>query len=228
MAVSKVKATYWAFTAYEEQWHLFVDANNVAKQPTGVIAEWGWQTEKCKETGRLHFQGWLRCHEQTRGRAIMDLIPGVHIEKAVKPPQALKNYCMKADTKHGDYVEATNQERHYRPEELLIWIASLRDPDDVESEWRAFETGKHAEWLKDRNIREYKKGVISILRENIKLTTTFMNVAYQKMYVDFREVFVEKAEDLKNKKQTDRQTDTPEPEVEEDTPAEKGLRLLPE
>lgn len=147
----------------------------------------------------------------------MDLIPGVHIE-AAKKTIALLNYCQKEETKDGEYVEATNKERIYRPEELLIWIASLRDTSDDPSGERAFENGEWEKWVKARNRREFKSGVKAILRQNIKLTTVFMNVAYEKMYIDYRDVYTEKAEeaerkssslevDEKNKNQTDRQTD---------------------
>lgn len=91
----------WAFTAYEPQWRLF------DQQPPPGIAEWGWQKEKCPDTDRLHYQGYLRLTAQQRLSWFKDKLPGVHVEKCgwktPEKPQsecwkALVNYCKKKDT----------------------------------------------------------------------------------------------------------------------------------
>lgn len=94
------KTTRWSFTAYEKQWPLF------ESMPL-CVAEWGWQTETCKETQRLHYQGYLRTKTQMRLVTLVKELPGVHLEVCGKntpeKPQAecwkaLVKYCSKEDT----------------------------------------------------------------------------------------------------------------------------------
>lgn len=84
------KTTRWAFTAYQDQWDLF-------KTMPECVAEWGWQTEKCPDTERLHYQGYIRTKRQVRFSQMKKDFPGVHIE-AAKNWQALLNYCKKSDS----------------------------------------------------------------------------------------------------------------------------------
>lgn len=88
-----VKTTRWAFTAYESQWHLF----KVGCIPASV-AEWGWNTEKCPETSRLHYQGYLRTKQQVRLSQLIKIFPGVHLEPA-RNWEATKNYSGKVETR---------------------------------------------------------------------------------------------------------------------------------
>ena len=96
------KTTRWAFTAYEAQWPLF------EKMPPG-IGEWGWQLEKCPDTGRLHYQGYLRTVQQHRfkgepGRfstpneSLRNILPGVHIT-AAEDWIKLIQYCKKKESR---------------------------------------------------------------------------------------------------------------------------------
>jgi len=93
------RTTQWAFTAYEDQWYLF------DRMPPGV-AEWGWNTELCPKTNKLHKQGYMRTSGQYRfnpsnrkpSDTLCHLFPGVHIE-AAKEWGALKNYCKKPETR---------------------------------------------------------------------------------------------------------------------------------
>jgi len=111
------KTTHWAFTAYEDQWALFA-------QMPAPIAEWGWQEEICPDTGRKHYQGYMRTRQQHRfkgshpAESCKKLLPKVHIEPCGwKHPEktpaqnwiALKTYCGKSDTSvPGTKVFATN------------------------------------------------------------------------------------------------------------------------
>lgn len=85
------KSSRWQFTAYEDQWALFVS------MPPG-IAEWGWQKEQCPKTQKLHYQGYLRTPAQVRFSALKKILPGVHLEVA-KNWQALVAYCAKIETR---------------------------------------------------------------------------------------------------------------------------------
>jgi len=85
------KSSRWAFTAYEEQWHLF------NTMPPG-IAEWGWNAEVCPKTNRKHYQGYLRLTAQQRFAWLKKILPGVHIEIS-RNWEALKLYCQKDETR---------------------------------------------------------------------------------------------------------------------------------
>jgi len=89
--MSDIRSSRWQFTAYEAQWNLF--------QGTlpAIVAEVGWQTEKCPETGRLHYQGYIRTTNQQRFSALKKAYPGVHLEVA-RNWDALVAYCKKTDT----------------------------------------------------------------------------------------------------------------------------------
>lgn len=98
--MSSEKTTRWSFTAYEAQWPMF------ESMPMSV-AEWGWQTEICEKTQRLHYQGYIRTKSQVRFSQLQKELPGVHLEVCGKntpdKPQAecwkaLVQYCKKADT----------------------------------------------------------------------------------------------------------------------------------
>lgn len=88
--MSSEKTTRWSFTAYEAQWPLF-------ESMPMCVAEWGWQTEKCGETQRLHYQGYIRTKVQMRFSQLKKELPGVHLEVA-KNWDALLEYCRKTKT----------------------------------------------------------------------------------------------------------------------------------
>ena len=96
------KSTRWAFTAYEGQWNLFIT------MPPDVL-EWGWQTERCPRTERLHYQGYLVLRRQQRLAALVKLFPGVHFEIA-RNWTDLVNYCKKPETRveGAEQVHRTN------------------------------------------------------------------------------------------------------------------------
>lgn len=91
------KTTRWAFTAFEGQWKCF------EKMPPG-IGEWGWQVETCPDTGRRHYQGFIRTVGQHRFKgkqpndSLCRMFPGVHIEPASNW-LALLNYCKKKESR---------------------------------------------------------------------------------------------------------------------------------
>lgn len=112
------KSTRWAFTAFEDYWHLFQDI----KSP---IAEWGWQTEECPTTGKKHYQGFLRTQTQVRHKALRDLLPGVHIEVS-KNWNALLKYCNKSETRTADSVavHVVSKNRHMTMADALTALVS--------------------------------------------------------------------------------------------------------
>lgn len=208
------KATRWAFTAYEQQWHLFQN-----RPP--IIAEWGWQEEVCPDTGRHHYQGYIRTDRQVRMSQLIKLLPGVHLEIA-RNWQATVQYCKKSETAiDGTRHHETNGIASLSMAQALIRVARAR-PRDINLDFDTLEDYKKAYAL------EYDRATTTLLREDRNLVGLYSQPQYERAYIKWRKVWVEFAEAEQDEK-TDRQTDnSPEPEVEEDTPAEKGLRLLPE
>lgn len=97
------KSTRWAFTAYEDQWHLFKEGHIPIS-----VAEWGWNHEQCPETNRKHYQGYVRTKQQVRFSAIQKIFPGVHLEVA-RDWNKLKQYCAKGETR----IEGTQPVSEY-------------------------------------------------------------------------------------------------------------------
>lgn len=113
------KTTRWAFTAYEDQWHLFV---NIKQYPD--VAEWGWQKETCPTSGRLHYQGYMRTKRQYRHAGMRKMFPTVHIEVA-REWHKLRSYCRKKETSiTGSNVHATNETEYWPLERLMIELTN--------------------------------------------------------------------------------------------------------
>jgi len=111
------KTTRWAFTAYEDQWYLF-------KQIPDKVKEWGWQTEKCPTSGRLHYQGYILTRTQNRHKAMREMLPGVNIS-AAREWTALLKYCKKTETAiEGTQVSQVNERKFLKFAEALMRIAT--------------------------------------------------------------------------------------------------------
>ena len=117
------KTTRWAMTVYEQQWPL------LEKMPE-IIAEWGWQDEKCPDTGRVHRQGYFRTHRQVRFSQAKQALPGVHIEVA-RDWNKLLNYCKKADTSLGNQVHQVSTNVPMTMAESLIALAKYHWVDKM-------------------------------------------------------------------------------------------------
>jgi len=115
------KSTRWAMTVYEGQWPL------LEKMPE-LIAEWGWQDEKCPDTGRVHRQGYFRTHRQVRFKQAKEVLPGVHIEVA-RDWNKLLNYCKKVDTSLGNQVHQVSTNVPMTMADSLIALAEYHWPD---------------------------------------------------------------------------------------------------
>jgi len=84
------KTTRWAMTVFEAEFPLLLVMPE-------LVAEWGWQDERCPLTNTLHRQGYLRTKRQVRFSQLKKILPKVHIEPA-KNWDALRKYCEKEDT----------------------------------------------------------------------------------------------------------------------------------
>lgn len=189
------KSTRWSFTAYEEQWSLFE-----AMPP--IIAEWGWQVEVCPKTQRQHYQGYLRTTRQVRFSQLKQALPGVHIEPA-KNWQALVQYCTKKDTAvEGTQVHETSTTASLSMAKALIKVAEHR-PKDLD-----FTKCESPKDFRELFVYEFEKSVSKILELDENLIGLYSQPQYERAYVKWRSVWTSKAD-----AKTDRQTDSPEPEV---------------
>lgn len=98
----------WSITIFnEEEIHKIQDKENLPE----FIREVYGQMEKCKTSGREHFQGCL-ITKYCRFSQIKKFLPTTHIEKAIQK-EALIKYVKKSDTKIGDDVEIVNERPYY-------------------------------------------------------------------------------------------------------------------
>lgn len=184
------KSQRWAFTAYEQDWECY-------KVMPEIVAEWGWQTEKCPKTDRLHYQGYMRLKRQARLAQLKKIFPTTHFEIA-KNWDALVQYCKKTETAIEGTQKHEQGTKYMSMSEALIKVALNRtkwDNDRCET----------AEDYKRRNILEYDDAVGKLLRADPNLIGLYSQPQYERAYVKWRAVWVEKADEIIEK--TDRQTD---------------------
>lgn len=105
------KTTRWAFTMYEDQYHLLdtIDKN--------IVKMIKYQDEICPDTQRKHKQGCILTHQQQRFSAMVKMLPGVHLEKA-KNWTALLNYCEKSESRDVSGSQVTINYDSYAPKKL--------------------------------------------------------------------------------------------------------------
>lgn len=187
------KSTRWAFTAYENQWELF------NRPVTDPIAKWGWQEEVCPDSGRRHYQGYIQTTRQVRLSQLVKILPGVHLEIA-RNWDALVNYCKKDETAvDGTRFEATNPVRSMSMAQALIRVASKVKPVFTGAD-------SDLDQIRKRNALEFDVAVAELLREDENLIGLYSQPQYERAYVKWRNVWLEKA----NSEKTDRQTDIDE------------------
>lgn len=122
MAQYQFRSTWWLITAYDKNLELLesygqpnADRSTI---PRGVRAIHGG-VEVCPTTGRRHFQGAIECNGQQRAVFFRDWLPGVHFEVA-KNKDAVKKYCLKADTAEGVKGTVSNPVQYLTMDKLLM------------------------------------------------------------------------------------------------------------
>lgn len=113
------KATNWAVTAFKEDEMLALSHN--ANYPIYVKRVYGGQ-EKCKDTGRLHFQGHITLWSQQRMSALKKWLPTAHLEIA-RDFKASITYAMKKDTAVGEKLMLDSLVPHVDNQEALMMLA---------------------------------------------------------------------------------------------------------
>jgi len=112
------KATWWSVTAYDEGEQKFIADGTYP----GFIEAIHGGLEKCPTTSRIHFQGAVQCKNQQRFSALKKVFPKSHLEPAISK-EALRKYCMKAETAVGTKAVIANKQPYYTSEMLLRLLA---------------------------------------------------------------------------------------------------------
>jgi len=176
------KTTRWGFTAFEGQWDLF-------KTMPDLVAEWGWQTETCPETQRLHYQGYLRTKRQVRHSQARKILPGVNIRYVTKNWDALVNYCKKTESAvPGTQVHQVSTTKAMTMSDALTKLATFADntPPDV--------MAHDYEKLYDKYVKqEYWKAVRKILTEEPDEIGLWSQPQYMRAWENTRTVWIKKA-----------------------------------
>ena len=128
------KATWWSLTAFDEGEQQYIADG---KYPGFIQAIHGG-LEKCPKSGRVHYQGAIQCKNQQRFSAIKKVFPKSHLEPAISK-EALRKYCMKADTAVGEKVVVANKQPYYTLEMIMRLLAithpSVDCPGDAKSQF---------------------------------------------------------------------------------------------
>lgn len=154
------RSSRWQFTAYEQQYSLF------EKMP-GLVAEWGWQEERCPETDRQHRQGYLRTFSQQRLSALTKVLPGVHFEIA-RNWAALLQYCSKAETRDGsgNAVHQVNGREYMTLDKALMKIAYAWDDESYARKCIPERLVLHNQKASDVLKEEFDNAVCRLVAEN--------------------------------------------------------------
>ena len=121
------KSTWWSITAFDEGEKEWLAAG---VYPSFVEKLFGG-LEKCPDTGKVHFQGALKCRSQQRFSAIKKILPKSHIE-AAKSSSALQKYAMKAETAVGEKAIYSNERPYYTLEAILTLLAVMPGDQDID------------------------------------------------------------------------------------------------
>lgn len=183
------KSTRWAFTAFENEWPLFTTMPE-------LIAEWGWQPEECPDTGRKHYQGYLRTKRQVRFAQLKAVLPGVHLEVA-KNWAALVQYCQKDSTKAGGTVHQVSASKAMSMADALTRLAA--HVASIIS----------AEYDDEIITKRYWGAVNEILKEDANAVALYTQPQYLRAWQHTYNVWLDRAAELVEY-EVDRQTDRQE------------------
>lgn len=180
------KTTRWAFTAFQEQYHLFDTMPE-------LINMWGWQKEIAPDTQREHYQGYIQTKRQCRFKQLKDILPGVHIEPA-RDWLKLLQYCKKQETAIlGSSVFQTNTSKHVTMTDALLKLAAhvpFRAPLTEEQHL----SNQIDKIIKQRIESEYDEALFSILQEDDKLVSMYANNSMRSAWNTTRTYYLAKAQ----------------------------------
>jgi len=193
------KTTRWAFTAFQDQYHLF---DTIPE----IVNMWGWQKEIAPDTQREHYQGYIQTKRQCRFKQLKDILPGVHIEPA-RDWLKLLQYCKKQETAvPGSSTQQTNPSKHVTMTDALLKLAA-HAPFRVPLSEVEYLSPNIDKILKRRLETEYDESLYDILEEDDSLVSMYANNSMRHAWNTTRLYYLGKARYLAEWAETDRQTD---------------------
>lgn len=144
----------WVFTSFADYFILDEKHHNVIRYCV-------WQKEKCPNTGRTHFQGYIELNKAVRMSGVKKIIGEAHIEPRKGTRDQARNYCMKQESRVEGPWEFPN------PEAFESKQGSRNDLDEI------------ALCIKDKGLNnainsypnmfvKYHKGMIALAAHEIK------------------------------------------------------------
>jgi len=192
------KTSRWAFTAYQDQYHLFTTVNE-------LIAEIGWQTEKCPDTQREHYQGYIRTNRQVRFAQLKKIYPGVHLEPA-KNWDALVKYCKKTESAiPGTQQHHENKKTYMTMAQALTKLVAHHPYVDNS---RMFEMDEKQ--LEKHNNKLFWDCVQNVLETSPDEIGVYSQPQYLRCFLNTKRIWMDLCLDQAQWTETDRQTDIPE------------------
>lgn len=129
------RGTNWSVTAFNGEADML---ESIRKgETTYRLPEWVKELhgglEECPTSGKVHFQGYLRCRDQQRLSKVKKFLPTAHLEVATNK-YALAQYAVKADTAVGEKT-VTENNTYVDSEKAMRMLAEQGDtnsflPDD--------------------------------------------------------------------------------------------------
>lgn len=103
--------------------------------------------EICPNTGRPHHQGFIKFDKVIRMERLMRLIPGAHVEKAMRSDKINIEYCKK-DGEFGEWGEpGNNQGRRNDIEEVKVAVNSGHSMKRIAEHCNSYQALRYAETL---------------------------------------------------------------------------------
>lgn len=93
--------------------------------------------------------------------------------------EALRKYCMKAETAAGEKTVRTNTIKYYSADEICLLIGSKVSDDMIAK------SADHKDW--------YKASINLLLRENVRLAGQLMNPSLRNFWCDTALVWIDKS-----------------------------------
>lgn len=179
------KSTWWICTVYNDNIDIIENADTYPKYVAKVYGG----REKCPTTGREHFQGAIQCVSQVRMSSLLRWLPGTHME-AAKSAEAVKKYCMKADTAIGEKTVRDQPNKYYSMHGLLTRLGQEYLKSREDGTWFKEQQNwvvKHYEEL------EYWFIAKRVLRQEPHLITSFSDPRYKTSWCRTKEIWCEQA-----------------------------------
>lgn len=175
------RSSCWIATAYNDEISILQDAT---KYPPFVKEVHGG-LETCPQTHKLHFQGAIILHTQQRLSALKRWLPTAHLEPA-KSKEAVKKYCMKAETAVGEKTVRNNTVPYLRMDELLTLVGNIvaKAQKALLPEYLAIIVDD------DDRKREYWWAVKQILEKNPRYISSFSDARFKTAWQYTAEVWI--------------------------------------